>query len=150
MKRPTFAASAVGLALPATGATDAVCISGSATKIVRIKGVAITGVNANAQTATANLVLRSAANTGGTSTSPTVVPLDSNDAAGTAAVKAYTVAPTPGTVRPQSIPFPLAASAAQYPPVIWDFTPANLSSESPAAASLSWRRQPNNCCGDNP
>lgn len=41
---------------------------------------------------------QSAFNTGGTATQPTVVPLDSNDAATVGVVDAYTVAPTLGTL----------------------------------------------------
>jgi len=131
-QRPTFSAAAVGIAIPQTGAMDAVCIAGSATKTVRIKRITISGIDATAQTATVNLVLRSAASTGGTSTSPSVVPLDSSNAAGTAVVKAYTVASTPGaaigTVRSQSIGFAAATgSAAQA--VTWNFDPETMSQE---------------------
>lgn len=124
-QRPTFSASAVALALPQTAAGDAVCIFGSATKLVRLKRIAITGTDSTAQTVAATLVLRSAANTGGTSTTPTVAPLDALNAAGSAVVRAYTVIPTPGaaiaTVRAQSIPLPAATAATQYPPVVWTF-----------------------------
>lgn len=124
-QRPSFSAAAVALQLPVTGAGDAVCINGSATKLVRLKRVAITGTDSTAQTVTAALVLRSTANSGGTFTAPAVAPLDRTNLAGTAAVLAYTAVPTSGTtiatVRAQSIPFPAAASATQYPPVVWDF-----------------------------
>jgi hypothetical protein len=124
-QRPSFSAAAVSLQLPQIGAGDAVCIFGSASKTVRVKRIAISGTDTTAQTVAAALVLRSAANSGGTSTTPTVAPLDPSNAAGTAVVRAYTAVPTPGatiaTVRAQSIPLPAAASATQYPPVVWTF-----------------------------
>jgi hypothetical protein len=128
-QRPTFSASAVGLAVPQTGAGDAVCIYGAAGKIVRVKRIAISGTDSTAQTANVTLVKRSAANTGGTSTTPTVGALDSANAASSAVVRAYTAVPTPGaavaTVRAQSLPLPASASASQYPPVIWNFGETN-------------------------
>lgn len=89
--------SAVGLFTAANLATDVITLSGSATKTVKVLGVyfkmtATTGANG-----TCLLVKRSTANSGGTSTTLTVVPFDSNDAAGTAVVRAYTVNPTLGT-----------------------------------------------------
>lgn len=132
VQRATYSAAAVGIAIPQTGAMDAVCIAGAANKIIRIKRISISGIDATAQTATANLVLRSAANSGGTSTSPTVVPLDSTNAAGAAVVKAYTVAPTPGTAigsaRSASIGFG-AATAASAQVVTWTFDPNELYQE---------------------
>ena len=99
VQRPTFQAAIAGLALPQSGVMDAVCISGSAIgKIVRIKRIEISGVNPSAaQSAAASLILRSAANAGGTSTVLTNVAADQSNIAGTATVRAYTVAPTPGT-----------------------------------------------------
>jgi hypothetical protein len=50
------------------------------------------------QQANINLIRRSADNTGGTSTALTIVPLDSSNAAATAAARFYTAAPTLGTL----------------------------------------------------
>lgn len=123
-QRPSFAASA-SFAVPQTGAGDAVCIYGSANKLVRVKRISITGTDSTAQTVTAALVMRSAANTGGTSTVSTAAPLDSVNSAATAVVRSYTAVPTPGaavaTIRAASLPLPAATSATQYPPVTWTF-----------------------------
>lgn len=131
-QRATYAAAVVGLAVPQTGAMDAVCVSGAAGKVVRIKRIAISGINATAQAAAVNLVLRSTANTGGTSTTPAVVALDSSDPAGGAVVRAYTVAPTAGTaigtVRSQQVGL-AASTAASASPVIWTFDPHVLAKE---------------------
>ena len=129
LQRPTYAASAVGLAVPQTGAGDAVCLYGAANKTVRVKRIAISGTDSTAQTANVTLVKRSAANTGGTSTTPTIAGLDSSNSASAAVLRAYTGIPTPGaavaTVRSQSLPLPAASSATQYPPVIRNFGETN-------------------------
>lgn len=93
---PTFSASFTGLAVPQTAAMDTLCLVGSATKTIKVQRVSFSGIKTTLQSANVNLVKRSAASTGGSSTSATVVPLDSTDAAGTAVLKGYTVASTPG------------------------------------------------------
>jgi hypothetical protein len=128
LQRPTFSAAANGLAVAATGAMDAVCLTGSATKFVRVKRISITGIQATtAGTSDVELFFRTAANSGGASTTPTIAPFDTVNGAATAVMRAYTTAPTPGAgvaIRSQKIPVPLAASASQYPPVIWEFSPS--------------------------
>lgn len=94
--RQTYSASVTGLA-PAVAATDIFLINGSATKTVRITRIQISGIATAAGAYAVQLIKRSAANSGGTSTAPTVVPHDSTDAAATAVVLAYTANPTPGT-----------------------------------------------------
>lgn len=78
----------------AASATDVVTIQGSATKIVRIKKIRLQAVHTANVGIAVSLIKRSAANTGGTSTSATLVPHDSLDAAATAVVKSYTVNPS--------------------------------------------------------
>lgn len=90
----TYAASIVGLVPLAAGATDLFTISGSATKTVKVLSLHISGNATTAVTVPLSIIKRSAANTGGTSTAPTVTPHDSNNAAGTAVVLAYTANPT--------------------------------------------------------
>ena len=74
----------------------AVAIAGSATATVRITKVLFT------QPSVAQTPMRmrkySTAETGGASTTPTPVPLDSADAAASSVVRLYTVAPTLGTL----------------------------------------------------
>lgn len=90
----SYAASIVGLVPLAAGATDLFTISGSATKLVKILSLHISGNATTAITVPLSIIKRSAANTGGTSTAPVVVPHDSNNGAGTAVVLAYTANPT--------------------------------------------------------
>jgi hypothetical protein len=91
--RTTYSTSITNLATAAT-ATDIFTIYGSATTVVRITRVTISATQTTAGTIGVLLIRRSSANTGGTSTSPAIAPMDSNNAAATATVKAYTVNPT--------------------------------------------------------
>lgn len=106
-KLPTLALPIVPCEAPTYGAasafsapanpTDVFTLTGSATKIVRVKRIYI-GVSAtNPLTFTFSFVKRSTANTGGTSSTLTAVPFDSADSAATAVARSYTANPTLGT-----------------------------------------------------
>lgn len=74
-------------------------IIGSASKIITIRKITVSGMTLTAVGYFTIAVQKlSTASTGGTSTTPVAVPLDSNNAVATAVVKAYTVAPTRGTL----------------------------------------------------
>lgn len=126
VQRQTFSAAAA-FNPPLSGAGDVSCIYGSATRLIRVKRVSITGIDATAQSATVQLIKRSTAATGGTGTSPTTVSHDSsNNITPTATVTNYTVVPTSGTavgtVRVQSLGFG-ASTGALVDQQIWDFNP---------------------------
>lgn len=93
----TYAASIIGL-VPAATPTDIFEISGSATKVIKVRRIRITGVRSASTTSDIVLLKRTTANTGGTSTLPPPVKNDSNNANATAVVKAYTANPTTGTL----------------------------------------------------
>lgn len=125
-KKATYSASIVALA-PAASATDFVTLTGSATATVRVTRAECSGITTANATATIEALVRSTANTVGTPAAMTAVPHDSNDAAASATVTAYTANPTTGTlvgiVRAAKITTGPAASATVVPaPVIWDFT----------------------------
>jgi len=114
--------------VPVNSATDVITISGSATKTIRPRRIELSGVATAAALVDAQLLLRSAADSGGTSSTPTVVALDSNDPAGTAVVTTYTANPTTlGTLVGQigSIKLPFAASPGNPPLVTVDFGTRN-------------------------
>lgn len=92
----TYTASVTGLAV-GTLPSDIFTITGSATKTVYVTRIDIDGVQTTAGQVLVLMIKRSAANTGGTSTAPTKIPLDSLSAAASATVLAYTVNPTLGT-----------------------------------------------------
>ncbi len=74
-------------------------IIGSATKTVTVKRITVSGMTLTAVGYFAiNVEKLSTASSGGTSTTLVATPLDSNNPAVTAVVKAYTVAPTKGSL----------------------------------------------------
>ena len=93
---PTYSASIISLT-PASSATDVFTITGSATKGVYPLSMSCTGVSTAAASQAVQMILRSTANTAGTSTAPTVAQYDSTSSAATATVAAYTANPTVGT-----------------------------------------------------
>ena len=95
-QKATYHAMATAL-VTVSGATDVFLINGSATKTVRITRVLVSGTFAAAAFADISLIKRSTANSAGTSSATTIVPLDSADAAATAVVLQYTANPTVGT-----------------------------------------------------
>ncbi len=98
--KQTYTASTSTFIVPAASTTDVFTIYGSASKTVKILRI---DMNNTCTTASASLtdkiflIKRSSAPTGGTSTTLTAVPLDSNNAAATATnVKSFTANPTVG------------------------------------------------------
>lgn len=132
LQRPTFAAVHAALAVPQTGAGDAACLVGSATKIVYVTSVNVSGIKTTAQSAVMNLVKRTAANTGGTSTAATVGKMDSTSAAATAVLNGYTVVPTSGagvTLLSSVIQFSAGTVGAGIAPQTFSFNPQNSLSQ---------------------
>ena len=82
----------------ANNGTDIFSITGSATKTIRIKHISVDGTRTTATNVSVQLVKRSTANTGGTPTTITSVPWDSNFATATATVRTYGTNPTTGTL----------------------------------------------------
>lgn len=120
----TYEASIVGLA-PAASATDLFTVTGAAGKIVKVTRVECSGTATAAGAASLVALVRSTANSAGTSTTPTIVAADQLDGAGAAVVRAYTANPTVGTslgaVRVVSLGLAAAASATAAAPVNWTF-----------------------------
>ena len=79
---------------PAATPTDVVTIIGSATKTVRIKQVTVSGVASTAGSMDVSLVKRTAANTAGTASTPSIALFDSADGVATAVVKQYSANPS--------------------------------------------------------
>jgi hypothetical protein len=123
----SYSASVVGL-VAAAAATDIFKICGSATTTVRVTQFLVSGratANANADVA---IIKRSTAGSGGTATTPTVIPLDTGFSAGTAVVSAYTANPTVGTAVG-------TISAAQLPI-------GNLTTATSATLALTYGNRP--------
>lgn len=105
-------------------------IEGSATKVVTVKRIIVSGGTLTAvQYIAMNVVKYSTAASGGTATTAPQVPLDSGNGAGTASlVKYYTAAPTPGTTvgniasRRVLLQATTAAAGGVPPVVVFDFS----------------------------
>jgi len=79
---------------PVATATDVLVLSGSASKVIRVTRVSVTGTATAASIYDHYLIKRTAANTGGTSTSLTAAQSDSTDATQSATLKLYTANPS--------------------------------------------------------
>lgn len=94
---PTYHATGVAIAVGTTP-TDVACITGSATRTVRLKKVRISGTAGTAININTFLTKHTVANTGGTAATgtalPTASPNDSTFPAATATLQAYTANPT--------------------------------------------------------
>lgn len=124
---PTYSAAIVGL-VPVASATDFLTITGAAGKTIMVSRISCSGQSTANGSTPVQLVRRSTANLTGTSTSPTVVPNDPSNVAGTAVVKAYTANPgTLGTlvgpVRAGNILTNVAATANSGAALVWTFGP---------------------------
>lgn len=96
--KATYRAASAAVFSSATTATDICTLTGSATKTVRLTKLRVTGVQTTQSEINLFYLKRSTANSGGTSTTLTAVPADSNDAAATATARTYTANPTTGTL----------------------------------------------------
>jgi len=122
--KTSYAASIVGLAAANTP-TDIFTITGSATKTIRIFRVCFSGTENTSAVRDVLLIKRSTANSGGTSSAPTIVPYDSNNAAATATVLTYTANPslgaTVGTVRAAKVDVGATNLTSAADQVEWNF-----------------------------
>lgn len=94
---PSYVAMGYGI-VPAASATDVACITGSATRVVRVQTVRVSGTAGTLVTLPILLYKHTVANTGGTAATTTALPvpnaLDSGSPAATATTTAYTANPT--------------------------------------------------------
>lgn len=93
----SYVATGVGIA-PASTATDIACLTGSATRIIRVQRIRVSGTAGTLITLPVLITKHVSANTGGTAATGTALPvpypLDSTDATVTATATAYTANPT--------------------------------------------------------
>ena len=79
---------------PVATATDVLVLSGSATKVIRVTKISVVGTATAASIYDHYVIKRTAANTGGTSTSVTAAQSDSTDDAQAATLRLYTANPS--------------------------------------------------------
>lgn len=127
----TYSADITALA-PAASATDFFSISGVAGKSIFVRKITCNGISTAAAAAVVKVTKRSALNTGGTSTTPTKVPYNSNyGLAAGAVVRAYTANPSGlgtavGDIATGELVTGPAASATGNPPLVFDFSNQNV------------------------
>lgn len=125
----TYAAMGYGIA-PAASATDVACITGSATKVVRVQKVKVSGTAGTLVTLPILLTKHTVANTGGTPAATTALPvpypLDSTNAAASATTTAYTANPTvdstAGRIDAVTASFNTTAALVNGPAAVFDYT----------------------------
>lgn len=129
----TLTTYSVGIPAFSPGATptDIITITGSASKTIRVLSIEYTAVQTTRSLVNTFIVKRSAANTGGTSTTPTIVPADSNNAAATAVVRVYTANPSVGAAvgnlsAVKVLSDDSGANAVGGSGYMWDFTKGGL------------------------
>lgn len=124
----TYSSAFFGLVPVVTSGTDQICISGSASKTVRVQRITINGTTATApQTVALALVRRVSLDTGGTPAGTTANPgvttqiakRDTNTPAATAVLVSYTAAPTivdaaPTYIDSQLLSMPIVTSVMPY------------------------------------
>ena len=130
--RSLYSGASGSIAITAAAPTDMITLTGSATKTIRILQVELSTIQSGAGLNTWFLLVRSTANAGGTSTTRTAVPMDSNNAAATATMRVYTVNPTTvgtliGNIRTTKLTTAGTTASTAYQDVyVWDFTDSGL------------------------
>lgn len=129
---PTYFVQSIGI-VPAATPSDIFCLTGSATRTIRVKQVRVSGTAGTAINITTYLMKHSVANTGGAAASteatglPTLTPADSTFATVTATATAYTANPTIDATRvflsSQTHFLPVTSTAVAAVPAIWNFDP---------------------------
>lgn len=133
LAKQSYRGVSVGL-VPAASATDILCISGSANKLVKVTGVALSGTAGTLTTVPVVLLRRAAANTAGTLATGVALPVagrvDSSNGSGTATLAAWTANPTitdssPVLLAAGNLTTPTVAAATNAPRLELNFG-ANL------------------------
>lgn len=130
----TYGATGIGI-VPASAATDVACITGSATKVVRIQYIRVSGSSGTLVNVPVTITKHAAANTGGTPATSTALPvpytLDTQNVAVTATTTAYTANPTitdaaAGILDHDIAAFVTTGTASTNGAIIFDYTPRNF------------------------
>jgi hypothetical protein len=124
--KATYSCAPASIAL-ASACTDAMTISGSATKTIRVIRIQVMGIKTTAGQELVMIEKRSTANTGGTFTAGVITPHDSTNPAVTATVNVYTANPTAlgalvGFVRSARVFWPAVLSVTAPSILVYDFT----------------------------
>lgn len=130
---PSYAAMGYGI-VPASSATDVACITGSATKTIRVQWVRVSGTAGTLVTLPVLLNFHTVANTGGTAAVTTALPvpapLDTKNVAVSATTTAYTANPTvdatAAQIDAQTVSFNVTSALVNSSFIMWDFRERNF------------------------
>lgn len=124
-----YVATGVGI-IPAATPSDIACLTGSATKTIRLKRVEVSGIAGTAINIVVVLRKNLVADTGGTAGTALLVPvpyaLDSTSPSPSATAISYTANPTvtgtPGVIGARTVFLPATGTAATAGPGVWDWS----------------------------
>lgn len=141
---PTYHAAGVAIAIGTTP-TDVACITGSATKVIRLKKVRVSGVATTAININMLLTKHTVANTGGTPATgtalPTASPNDSTFPAATATFQAYTANPTVDAsaviVNASTLFMPVTSTASNSTGVIFNWSTGGIAEAPPTLRGVA-------------
>lgn len=141
---PTYHATGVAIAI-GTAPTDVACITGSATKVIRLKKVRLSGTAGTAININTFLTKHTIANTGGTPATgtalPTASPNDSTFAAASATLQAYTANPTVDAsaivVNGATLFLPVTTTAGNSTGVIFDWSTGGIAISPPVLRGIA-------------
>lgn len=140
----SYAATGIGI-VPAASATDIACLTGSATRIIRVQKIRVSGTAGTLINVPVMLMKHASANTGGTAATGTALPvpyaLDSTDAAVSATATAYTANPTiadaaPGIIDAAILVLTATGTLAGNTGVLFDYRAHNFS-EAPTLRGIA-------------
>lgn len=136
---PTYHAVGVAIAI-GTAPTDVSCITGSATKVIRLKKVRLSGTAGTAINISVYLTKHIVADTGGTAATgtalPTAYPMDSTNPTASATLQAYTVNPTVAdaastVINSATMFMPVTSTASGQNAVIFDWGSGGIGLQGP-------------------
>lgn len=136
---PTYHAVGVAIAI-GTAPTDVACITGSATKTIRLKKVRLSGTAGTAINISAYLTKHIVADTGGTAATgtalPTAYPMDSTNATATATLQAYTANPTVAdaastVINAATLFMPVTSTASGTTPLVFNWGEGGIALQGP-------------------
>lgn len=142
---PTYHAVGVAIAV-GTAPTDVSCITGSATKTIRLKKVRLSGTAGTAINIGVYLTKHIVANTGGTAATgtalPTAYPMDSTNPTASATLQAWTVNPTIAdtastVINSATLFLPVTSTASGQSPLTFDWGSGGIALQGPVLRGIA-------------
>lgn len=142
---PTYHAVGVAIAV-GTAPTDVSCITGSATKVIRLKKVRLSGTAGTAINISVYLTKHIVANTGGTPATgtalPTAYPMDSTNPTVSATLQAYTANPTIAdaastVINSATLFLPVTSTASGQSPLTFDWGAGGIALQGPVLRGIA-------------